>query len=194
MTKSITTFSAAAGLFLTLAVSTSALAQETPPPAAAPSSPAGVMAGGAGSGAGIGVGAAAFLSGLSGIQVVYDMRQFHIEGIFGFESINTGPMNDNRETTFQFGARGWYHLHNGSNSDFSLGGGAGMIAVSGGGSPTAMVLDPGMLGRVFLTSNFALHVTAGVSMRFGDGINTTNPGYGLSSQILGGFGFTYFFR
>jgi hypothetical protein len=193
MKKSIRILSAAGGLLLTLAVSTSALAQDTPPAASPP--PAVVTSSGSGSGAGIGVGAAAFLSGLTGIQVVYDTRPFHVEGIFGFNSVNTGGPMDTRQTNFQFGARGWYHLHMGSNSDFSLGGGAGVIAVSGGGSPTAMLLEPGMLARVFLTANFALHVTAGVSMRFGDEIGpTTNPGFGLSSQFLGGFGFSYFFR
>lgn len=190
MKKSIRILSAVGGLFLTLAVSTSAWAQETPPPAAPPPP----VATTAGSGAGIGVGAAAFLSGLAGIQVVYDTRPFHVEGIFGFNSVNTGGPMDTRVTNFQFGARGWYHLHTGGNSDFSLGGGAGVIAVSGGGSPTAMLLEPGMLGRVFLTSNFALHATAGVSMRFGDDVGAANPGFGLSSQFLGGFGFSYFFR
>lgn len=193
MTKSIRVLSAAGVLFLTLAISTSVVAQETPAPGSPPP-PVVTTTPGSGAGAGIGVGAAQFLSGLSGLQVVYDMRQFHIEGVFGFDSVNTGGPMNTRVTNFQFGARGWYHLHMGSNSDFSLGGGAGVIAVSGGGSPTAMVLEPGMLGRAFLTPNFALHVTAGVTMRFGDGIGGTNPGFGLGAELLGGFGFTYFFR
>lgn len=163
----------------------------TPPPATVSHSSS--------SGAGLGVGAAAFLGGLTGLDVVYDVSRFHVEGVLGFSSVETGAASN--ATSFQFGARGWYHLHQGVNSDFSLGGGFGMRTRSGGGNPsaTATLIEPGMQARVFFTPNFTLNMTAGFSFVFGDGVagvggTDTDVGFGLGAQLLGGIGFTYFFR
>ncbi len=148
-----------------------------------------------GAGAGLGVGAATFVAGLTGLDVVYDMRRFHVEGLLGFSSLDAGA--NRTETTFQFGARGWYHLHVGTNSDFSLGGGLGVRTASGvGASLTATLVEPGMQARVFLTPNFALNLTGGLTIVFGDSFNNTSTvkGFGLATQLLGGVGFTYFFR
>jgi hypothetical protein len=195
MKKLICILSVTGGLFLALVMPTQAWAQETPP---SPPPPATTPASSFGSGgAGLGVGATFFLSGLNGVSVVYDMRVWHIEGMFGFNS-NTGlgPMNNMTATTLQFGGRGWYHLHTGTNSDFSLGGGVGVATLSGAGaSATSTVFEPGMLARVFLTPNFSLHVMAGIQLVFGDNVpGGRATGFGLGSQALGAFGFTYFFR
>lgn len=165
----------------------------------AESTPAGTSiadAGGGGSGAGIGVGAAAFLTGITGPEVVYDQQKFHLEGLLGFASVKPGAgANAPTFTTVQFGVRGWYHLHRGINSDFSLGGGLGLITESGGGgSNTTTSIEPGFQARVFLTPNFDLHATGGLSLAFGDNTGGINRGVGLSAQLTGGIGFAYFFR
>lgn len=150
------------------------------------------------SGAGLGVGAAAFVSGLAGLDVVYDLPRFHVEGILGFSSLDNVNNGNNNQTitAFQFGARGWYHLHVGQSSDFSLGGGLGVRTVSGGGQPsaTATLIEPGMQARVFLTPNFTLNFTGGLSLVFGDSTQNATKGFGLGTQLLGGIGFSYFFR
>lgn len=173
-------------LAIPLAVPAVTLAQDTPPPPPPPVAEQTRMA----PGAGLGVGAFAFLSGPAGAQVVYDMSKFHIEGLFGFDHDESG---DN--TLYTFGARGWYHLHSGSNSDFSLGGGIGMLNLSGpmDSSLTATFIEPGALARVFLTPNFALHGTVGFRLVFGDD-GAGDGDIGLGGQVVSGFGFSYFFR
>jgi hypothetical protein len=188
MTRSIARLSTALALLaLALAVPAAVHAQPESSPTTAATS---------GSGAGLGVGAAAFLGGFPGlVDVVYDARRFHIEGLLGIGSFDNGA---NRTiTAVEVGARGWYHLHVGTNSDFSLGGGVGVRTQSGGPGPsvTATLIEPGMQARAFLTPNFTLNLTAGLTLVFGDNVpNGTNKGFGLGSQLLGGVGFTYFFR
>jgi hypothetical protein len=148
-------------------------------------------------GAGLGIGAAAFIGGMTGVEVVYDLPRFHLEGLIGFESRDAavGALTRTR-TEFTFGARAWYHLHQGTNSDFSIGGGIGFDNVSlsnNGGSGTQIFVEPGAEARVFLTPSFALFGLAGFSMAFGDATVTGN-GFALASQLTAGFGFTYFFR
>jgi len=164
-----------------------AFAQETPPPPATTPEPVRPAPG-----AGIGVGAVAFLSGVGGAEVVYDLAKFHVEGLFGFTHHDrNAPNADN--TDYIFGARGWYHLHMGSNSDFSLGGGLGVVTSSGAGSATATFIEPGALARVFLTPNFALHGGVGFRMIFGDQV-FGDVNFALGGQVTSSFGFTYFFR
>lgn len=164
-------------------------AQDQPPPSSPPPPAEPVRMA---SGAGLGVGAIAFLTGggPAGAEVVYDMAKFHIEGLFGFSHDDSSD-----STGYVFGARGWYHLHSGSNSDFSLGGGLGVLTTSGpmNTSFTATYIEPGALARVFLTPNFALHGTIGFRMVFGD--DALGDGdIGLGGQVMSAFGFTYFFR
>jgi hypothetical protein len=185
--KKVAPCSLLVALALALVVPSAALAQDQPPPASSPppSEPVRMA-----SGAGLGVGAVAFLSGPAAAEVVYDMSKFHIEGLFGF---NHDESSDS--TAYVFGARGWYHLHSGSNSDFSLGGGLGVTTASGpmDSSLTATFIEPGALARVFLTPNFALHGTVGFRLVFGD--DAAGDGdIGLGGQVMSAFGFSYFFR
>lgn len=198
MTKSTLTRSTTGGLLLALAMLSPVAAQAqtettttttttTPPPA---------VVSNRGSGAGLGVGAAAFLAGPPALNVVYDLSTFHIEGLVSFITQDVGP-GDDTATFFQFGVRGWYHLHTGTNSDFSLGGGMGILTNSNGPAPstTATLIEPGMQARVFLTPNFTLNATAGFTFVFGDAVgNDSFTGYSLGGQLLGGLGLTYFFR
>ena len=149
-------------------------------------------------GAGLGVGAAAFLGGMTGAEVVYDQPRWHLEGLLGFNSRdqNNGP-NPPVRTEFTFGVRAWYHLHQGSNADFSIGGGVGFDHVSvsnNGGTGTQTFLEPGVQARIFLSPNFALFGLAGFTLDFGDNVGGVNSGVALGAQLTAGFGFTYFFR
>jgi hypothetical protein len=146
-------------------------------------------------GAGLGIGAAAFIGGMRGIDVVYDLPRWHIEGLIGFDSRNVDVgIVTQEQTEFAFGVRGWYHLHQGANSDFSIGGGFGIDNLSrGNASGTQFFVEPGAEARVFLTPSFALFGLAGFSMAFGDATVTGN-GFALASQLTAGFGFAYFFR
>jgi hypothetical protein len=166
-----------------------ALAQETPPPPPPATTPEPVRMA---PGAGLGIGAIVFLSGTGGAEVVYDLAKFHIEGLFGFNHHDRNGANADY-TDYTFGARGWYHLHTGSNSDFSLGGGLGVVTASGTGSATATFIEPGALARVFLTPNFALHGSVGFRLVFGDQV-LGDVDIGLGGQVTSSFGFTYFFR
>ncbi len=197
MTKLRMTLLSSVGAFaVALCAAAPAFAQETPPPSEPPPPPPPVHHT-SGDGAGIGVGAS-LLSGLTGGtpigvgQFVYDQALWHLEGLFGFNSVNNGPPG--RRTTWVFGAGGWYHFHRGSSSDFSLGAALAIDTASGGGGPdaTITIVEPGAQARVFLTSNVALHARAGFSLILGDapGANV----FQLGGQLSGGFGFTYFFR
>ena len=184
-----------------LGVGAAAQAQESPPPAAAPPPSQSMSLGG--SGAGIGVGAGVTLGGsplvpggfitLPAAQFVYDLAVFHVEGLFGFTSQTVNGAGD-RGTVLTFGAGGWYHLHRGSASDFSLGALIAINTTSGPGpSNTITQFEPGATVRAFLTPNVALFARAGLVFLFGD-TGGAGTQIALGGQPTGGFGFTYFFR
>lgn len=166
-----------------------ASAQDSPPPAPPPA----VSSGG---GNGIGVGAAAFLSGLGGVQVDYDQSIWDIEGILGFANRRDGGPGSPTSTVLQAGVRGWYHLHRGANSDFSLGGGIGFQHRTGNGpSQTSTLIEPGARARAFITSNVAAFAILGFTIVVGDNaLGNNNTGIALGAQPLFGVGFTYYFK
>jgi hypothetical protein len=176
-----------------------AFAQESPPPASAPSPEVkrtGRMAGDIASG-GLGIGATAFLSGLTGPEVVYDFGVWHIEGTLGFASTPGGGPANNRNTTFDFGVGGWYHLHIGESSDFSLGAAFGLVTFSpggGGNGTTGFEFEPGAQVRAFITPNVALHGGMGFVFEFGDQTAILNKTLALTGQVMADVGFTYYFR
>lgn len=175
-------------ILLLIGAATSAWAQSTPPPAAPPPATSS-------GGNGLGVGAAAFLSGIAGAQVDYDTAIWDIDALLGFDDRSRG--NNQSETVIQFGVRGWYHLHRGSSSDFSVGGGIGLDHLTGGGGPnrTAVLIEPGVRARAFITSNVAVHAVLGLSISAGDNLGGSNDsGVGLGAQGLFGYGFTYYFH
>jgi hypothetical protein len=180
-------------------VSMAVLALAAPAPAQA--QPVFGSGNGSGGGAGLGVGAAVFLSGMPGVEVAYDLPRFHLEGLIGFDTRDapTVPGVPTR-TEFTVGVRGWYHLHQGTNSDFSVGVGFGFDhlgfdnnAANNALGGTETFVEPGAEARVFLTPNFALFGLAGFSLAFGDAVRVPT-GAALTSQVNAGFGFIYFFR
>lgn len=168
-----------------IGVAAPALAQE-PAPAANEPPPAARRSSSSPHGTGIGVGGTAFLSGLAGVNGVYDMGQLHLEALLGFVRQPAGPTN---QTVWNVGVGGWYHLHTGDNSDFSLGGTIGFAHNTLGQGNTDLRIEPGAMIRAFVTSNVAVHARAGFVMVFDD----DNDFFALGANIVGGFGATYFF-
>jgi hypothetical protein len=178
-----------------LGLSATAQAQDTPPPSEPPPSPPPTAhrSSGGGDGAGIGVGAGVTLTGGTFGQFVYDQAIWHLEGLLNFGSFSTGGGGD-RLTTVGFGAGGWYHLHRGSSSDFSLGGALTVNTASqGGASSTVTALEPGAQIRAFITSNVALSARVGLAFLFGD-TDGGGTDFLLLGQAQAAFGITYFFR
>jgi hypothetical protein len=154
-----------------------------------------------GSGGGLGIGAASYVSGMAGPQAVYDAGPWHAELMLGFEHHTGGGGANPSINTFDFGLGGWYHLHAGDRSDFSIGGNLGFMVsnFSPGPSNNAIVIEPGVQVRVFVTDNVAVSGRVGLPIVFGDDINQPYVGelhehFGLGGQISGLFGFAYFFR
>jgi len=175
-----------AAILLVAGLGGAARAQTAPPPAAPPPS----------GGNGLGVGAAYFLSGIGGAQVDYDTAMWDVEALLGFADRSTDN-NNSSQTDIQFGVRGWYHLHHGASSDFSVGGGVGLDHLTGGGGPnrTAVLIDPGVRARAFITSNVSVQAVLGLAISVGDNLGgSENSGVGLGAQSLFGFGFTYYFH
>jgi hypothetical protein len=181
-----------------LGLGTAAQAQDTPPPSEPPppSPPAARHSSSSvgGDGAGIGIGMAFSLSGVATGLFVYDMAIWHIEGLLGFSS-TSNPGGADRSTGISFGAGGWYHLHRGSASDFSLGAALLVDTTSnpGGNSTTVTSFEPGAQIRAFVTPNVSLNARVGLALMFGD------TGGGGTDLILNGlpvafFGASYFFR
>jgi hypothetical protein len=134
------------------------------------------------------------LSGITTGQFVYDQAIWHLEGLLAIAS-TSNPGGADRSTAVGFGAGGWYHLHRGVSSDFSLG---GIILVAtqsnpGGNSTTVTAFEPGAQIRAFLTPNVALAARVGLSFQFGD---TRGGGTDifLNGTPTAAFGITYFFR
>lgn len=134
---------------------------------------------------GIGVGVESLLSGPSGPTVVYQTQAWHAEGIFGvFDRVNT---------TMLLAGRFYYQLHSGDLSDFSLGGGLGIINFDepgmGGGNETDLHVELGAKIRVFLAPNVSLSSTLGFAMVADEAGDSAI----IAGRLQGTMGITYFF-
>lgn len=181
-------------------LATPAFAQDTAPPPAATETPvrhAARSSGDVGNG-GLGIGGTVFVSGLAGPEVVYDFGLWHLDATLGFSSVPGGINgNGDRTTDFDFGVGGWYHLHLGASSDFSVGGAFGLIYVSPPGpanSATAFEFEPGVQIRAFITPNVALHGGVGLVFAFGDVVGPLAKQIAFDANVTGNLGFTYYFR
>jgi hypothetical protein len=194
-TVTLTLFAAVAAVVVT-SFATPAIAQEASAPPPAPVARAGRTSGDIANG-GLGLGATAYLSGLLGPEVVYDFGLWHLEGTLGFDHRpESGAANAVTDTRFDFGIGGWYHLHLGESSDFSVGGAFGLLSLSRsmGNGATAFEFEPGAQVRAFITPNVALHGGLGFVFAFGDYTDVLQKQVSLDGQISGDFGFTYYFR
>jgi len=110
--------------------------------------------------------------------------RFHLDGLFG--------LYHERNTNFDFGARGWYHIHAASSADFSVGGGL-MIFRRRIGPPSVQwdfLLEMGAQIRVFVVSNVALLGSAGMGIYIPDSGDTA---INFGGRLVGSLGLAYYF-
>lgn len=131
---------------------------------------------------GIGVGVESMLSGPSGPTIVYQAPSFHVEGILG--------VFDRETTTVLLAGRFYYQLHAGALSDFSLGGGLGLLNIEREtGNDTDTHLEAGAKIRVFMAPNVALSSSLGLAVVLDQGSGSAI----LAGRLQGTMGITYFF-
>jgi hypothetical protein len=176
-----------------------AIASLTPALASAqtePTSTARVVGATSGNGRGFGIGAVSFFQPFAGapsnmtpnLLLTWGESRFHIDGLFGFYH-DTG-------TDFDFGARGWYHLHAASSADFSVGGGLVITRRRNDlpdpqrGTQWDFLLDLGAQMRVFIVPNVALLGSAGLGIYIPD---TGNTKVTISGTLVGSVGVAYYF-
>jgi hypothetical protein len=128
-----------------------------------------------------------------GLIGVFDAGVWHAEATLGLSSANS-------TSQIELGGHGWFHLHSGASSDFSVGGGLSIDRVdppgdkpagAGGGSnaTTRLGIDLGFQIRAFVTANVAVAASGGLQVLTGDG-----DGFVLGGlQPIGAFSFVYFF-
>jgi hypothetical protein len=137
----------------------------------------------------VGVGAEVGLNGLTGgASVNYDAGPFHVGGFLGFQD---GNMDD--DTDYTLGARFYYHVHDTTMSDFSVGVMVGFFSrddqnVMVDNRNSEVYFEPGAQIRAFISNNVALSFTAGISFGLADA-----NGAGLGAQLQGVAGVHYYF-
>ncbi len=124
----------------------------------------------------------------NGAAVTYQAGQFHVQGMLGF--------HDNGSTVVNLGGRFMWHMHSTATSDFSLGGGLGIINVDNAGpgddGSTFIALELGGQIRAFVTPNVSLNAMLGIAYLMVDE-EAGDDLLGLTGNLVGGFGATYFF-
>lgn len=131
----------------------------------------------------LGLGIVNSLSGATGLNVVYDGGMWHADA--------TLALAGNGSSRADLGGHGWFHLREGSMSDFSVGGGVSWLRVDPDGpaeESSVVGIDFGFQIRVFVTANVAVGARAGLLVRTGD-----DDGFSLGGEPVGDFSLTYFF-
>jgi hypothetical protein len=132
----------------------------------------------------IGVGIVSSLGPNTGLNVVYDGGPWHADATLALSSIESN-------SRIGLGAHGWFHLHHGASSDFSLGGGVELDRNDPSGpaeTSNRVGIDLGMMIRAFVTSNVAVGVRGGLQV-----ITGSQDGFVLGGEPVGAFSLTYFF-
>jgi hypothetical protein len=166
-----------------LAASASAQTEPPPPPAGGGGGGGSSYSGGRGT---IGVGGIEYLSGLAGLSVAFDPGPWHLDTELAFSGGNGA------NSTVLVGGRFWYHLKAGANADLSAGAGLAYQRVNPPGPPaaaTAILIEGGILIRIFLTTNVALGASTGLVIGTNDA-NFYNIG---ATNVVGAASLHYFF-
>jgi len=177
-----TTFALGMGVLVCFAGNAYAQDSTSPPP----SQPAAASYGG---GHGMyGVGGIAYMGGTTGLSLAYDPGPWHIDTLLGYRS-------EGDSSTFNIGARFWYHVKSSANADLSLGAGGSLRHNSPGGmddDTNDVFIEAGMLIRVFLAPTVGLSLGSGlvVGAADEDGLDIgTSGAFGL----VGNAALHYFF-
>jgi len=132
----------------------------------------------------VGVGIESTLAGAAGPALVVQTPAFHVEGILAFA-------DQGDETDLILAGRFWYAINQTQRSDFSVGGGIGLLFDDNGGgdNDTDVELDLGAQLRAFLVPNVALSVSLGFVF-----VSTAGPNpLALTGDLLASGGIAYFF-
>lgn len=126
-----------------------------------------------------------FANQFAGPTVVFQTPLFHIEGLVTFTD------TDADGTDVGVAGRFWYALSQTERSDFSVGGGLGLLIddVPGGDDQTDIELNLGAQIRAFIVPNVALSATLGFGVVSTDGDDFT----GFIGDVTGAMGIVYFF-
>jgi hypothetical protein len=163
---------------------------------------AGIASAQEGGGHGPGVGVEENLAGLTGAAFIYDMGNLRFDILFGLRFRSAPPGAADSTTTFGFGGRVAYVIHRSGMADFSLGGGVAFAFLSSGGSAFNVDIEGFGQARIFLAPNFCLMGTLGLAVAISDnGVLFDGPaisgggktGFGIGGELVGVFGFAYFF-
>ena len=120
---------------------------------------------------------------LFGPAVIFQTPAFHIEGILAFSDVGD-------ETDLGLAGRFWYAVHQTPSSDFSVGGGIGLLIDDDGNeNDLDLEIDLGAQLRAFLVPNVAINTSLGFVIVTADGANTIAATGGLLATT----GITYFF-
>ena len=122
---------------------------------------------------------------LAGPSLAYQARRAHVELIGHYES--------NGQTVFGLAGRAFYELHSTRSADFSVGGGVGFVNLEIEGidaSTTDIHIELGGQVRAFVAPNFALGASVGLGVI---ALEDLPDLVGLTGQLVGSAGATYFF-
>ena len=139
------------------------------------------------SGLGFGAGVGGSLVGPTGALFVYDAGRFRVHGLLGFAS------EENDDDIYALAGRFFFNLHQGTGSDFALGGGLAIVHFSNDGPGpdlTDIHLEGAAQLRAFLTPNVALSASLGLALVIPDEGNTV---IAFGGQLAASFGMVYFF-
>jgi hypothetical protein len=127
----------------------------------------------------LGVGAEAQLNGIGGASLNYDAGDFHVGGFIGFH--DPGGRDDD---SFLLGGRFYYHVHQTTSSDFSVGGAVGFVSDNNPAPvdrESQLYIEPAVQIRVFIVQNVALSFSTGITIGVLDADNVD-----LGGQLVGG--------
>jgi hypothetical protein len=137
---------------------------------------------------GMGLGAEAMLTGVQGASGVYDTGPWRVEGLLGF--LNGGS------DIIAVGGRFVYVMHQGTSSDFGVGGGLGLVSLDGpmdNDDETDIHLEVAAHIRAFVTPNVALSAALGIGFILEDEDANDDDTFGIGGQLIGGVGIHYYF-
>ena len=144
---------------------------------------------------GIGLGAEAFVATspagpISAAAFVYDRPAWHIAALVGMQSAG--------DTDLFVAGRFFYHLHQGQMSDFSVGGGLGILSLGDDAGPgdndrTDIILEGAAQLRAFITPNVAIGASLGLDFVIVDEDNGDDY-LVLGGQVMSTAGIWYFFQ
>ncbi len=128
----------------------------------------------------MGFGVASMLTGPVGMAFTYDNVVWRADALL--------MVQDRANTDFFVAGRFWYPVHSRGLSDFSIGGGLGVMHPGATNSSNTTSIEAGAQVRIFVVPNVALTGTVGFGL-----VSGPTDNWALSGHPLGVLGISYFF-